>query len=509
MVQTVGRLGYFSLLNRLTPLLFLLLTLLPGLRAVAKPTHITLLHLNDVYEYQTVDDGRKGSFARLETLRKEVYRSNPNSLFLFAGDTLSPSVASSFYRGQQMIAMWNGLKLDVATLGNHEFDFGPAVLRERMGESHFPWLGANVRDRATGQSFAHMPEYLVREVGGVKIGIFGLLAPDTNENSNCGPDVLLQDPVETARRVVPQLRQAGAEVVIALTHLSMEDDKRLARSVPVDLILGGHDHTLMESLVGSTPIFKWGSEARVLGRIDLQVEGGKIVEMDWQGISVGRSVRPDARITAMVASYEEKLNRQLNAPVATFLVAADGRSSSCRHRETGLGNLVADAMRAQVEADVALITGSSIRVNKIVPAGVLTRRQAMMILPYENGVSKVELNGKQLKQVVEHSLSRLQDKSTPFPQVSNMTIEYSPKRPSGQRVTRLLVGGQPYQPDKLYTLACSEFLRKGGCGFSLLPGLRLLSDPDDSPSEGVALLEYLIRHKSLSPRVEGRIRQLP
>lgn len=150
--------------------------------ALATPTHITLLHLNDVYEYASVDDGRKGSFARLETLRRQAVASNPNTLFLFSGDTLSPSVASSFFRGRQMIEMWNAVHLDVATLGNHEFDFGPEVLRQRMGESRFPWLAANVRD-GEGNSFGSMPEFVVREVGGVKVGIFGLLTPDTGENS--------------------------------------------------------------------------------------------------------------------------------------------------------------------------------------------------------------------------------------------------------------------------------------------------------------------------------------
>jgi 5'-nucleotidase len=485
--------------------LVLLIFLLWPLGASAKPTRITLLHLNDVYEYLTVDDGRKGSFARLETLRQQALRANPNTLFLLAGDTLSPSVASSFYRGRQMIDLWNAVRLDVATLGNHEFDFGPQVLRERMAESRFPWLAANVKERS-GRDFA--PEFVVREVGGVKLGIFGLLAPDTHENSNCGPDLVFEDPVEAARRVVPRLRQAGAEVVIGLTHLTLDDDKRVARAVPIDLILGGHEHEPLQSLVHGTPIFKWGSDARILGQIDLQVEGGKLVSMDWRGLSVGRSVQQDARIAALVSSYESRLIEQLNQAVATLLVDVDGRSESCRQRETNLGNLVADAMRASAGADVALITGSSIRVNKVLKAGPLTRRQAMMILPYENGVSKVELSGQQLLQVLEHAFTALQQKGSPFPQVSNMNVDYDPRRPAGRRVIRLAVGGQPVQLTKTYTLACSEFVRKGGCGFTMLPGLRLLSQPHDSPGEGVALLEYLLAQKAVSPRVEGRIRCL-
>lgn len=494
----MGRVGHLSILKRLVAL-----ALLAGV-AAAKPTRITLLHLNDVYEYSTVDDGRKGSFARLETLRQKVRQTNPNTLFLFAGDTLSPSVASSFYRGKQMIDLWNAVGLDAATLGNHEFDFGTRVLGQRIAESRFPWLGANVG------GMEGLPDFVIREVGGVKVGIFGLVSPDTGENSNSGPAISFEDPVATAQRVVPRLREAGAELVVGLTHLTLEEDKRVAQAVPIDVILGGHEHQPLQSMVRneawSTPIFKWGSDARILGRVDLLVEDGHIREMDWQGMSVGKSVKEDPRIAAIVSNYEARLTQQLNLPVATLAVDADGRSASCRRRETNLGNLVADAMRQSAGADVALITGSSIRVDAVLKAGVLTRRQAMMILPYENGVSKVEVSGELLKQVVEHSLSRLQEKSTPFPQVSNMTIDYNPDRPAGARVTRLLVAGKPCQPDALYTLACSEFVRKGGVGFKMLPQARLLCQPHDSPGEGVALLEYLIQQRTVSPRVEGRIR---
>ena len=471
---------------------------------LASPTHITLLHLNDVYEYASVDDGRKGSFARLETLRKQALQANPNTLFLFSGDTLSPSVASSFFRGRQMIEMWNAVHLDLATLGNHEFDFGPEVLRQRMGESRFPWLAGNVRDRQ-GRPFGAMPDFIVREVGGVKLGIFGLLTVDTAETSNCGPEVVFQDPVEAARVIVPQMRQSGVQVVVALTHLSLAEDKRLAREVPVDLVLGGHEHERSESLVAGTPILKWGSDARVLGKVDLQVEGGKVVEMDWQGQSVNREVAADPAVTALAAGYEAHLNAQLNEPLVKVEVELEGRSHICRQRETNLGNLVADAMREQAGADCALITGSSIRVDRMVPAGVLTRRQAMMILPYENGVVKVRLSGRQLLEVVEHALSDLSPENSSFPQVSQLQIRYDPDKPVGQRIVELKVGGKTVAPEHSYTFGCSEFIRKGGCGYEMLPKAQLLVEPHDAPAEGVALIEYLHRHKVISPRLEGRI----
>src|SRR5689334_7086772 len=105
---------------------------------------ITLLQVNDVYQFAPVDSGTRGGLARLLTLRKSIQQENPNTLFLMAGDTISPSVESITYKGAQMIDAWNAIGLDYATFGNHEFDFGPDVLKQRMQESKFAWTAANV-----------------------------------------------------------------------------------------------------------------------------------------------------------------------------------------------------------------------------------------------------------------------------------------------------------------------------------------------------------------------------
>src|SRR5712691_1232424 len=114
---------------------------------------VTLLQLNDVYQFAPVDGGTRGGLARVLTLRKQIMSESPHALFLLAGDTLSPSVESNTYQGRQMIDAWNSSGLDYATFGNHEFDLGPYVLRARMSESHFKWLAANVIDRKTGKTF--------------------------------------------------------------------------------------------------------------------------------------------------------------------------------------------------------------------------------------------------------------------------------------------------------------------------------------------------------------------
>src|SRR5882762_11387536 len=191
------------------------------------PVRVTLLQVNDVYQFAPVDGGTRGGLARVLTLRKQIMSESPHTLYVLAGDTISPSVESNIYHGGQMIDAWNLSGLDYATFGNHEFDFGPDVLRERMRDSHFKWLAANVIDKKTGKTFADTPEFVVREFEGVKVAIFGIVLQETLQTSRPGPNVDIQDPCATAARVIPKIRAAGAQVIIALTHLSMGEDKQL------------------------------------------------------------------------------------------------------------------------------------------------------------------------------------------------------------------------------------------------------------------------------------------
>src|ERR1043165_3930606 len=225
---------------------------------------VTLLQVNDVYRFTPADRGARGGLARVSTLRKQIQKESPNTIFLLAGDTISPSVESITYKGRQMIDAWNQAGLDYSVFGNHEFDYGDDVLLERMKESNFKWLGANVVSAKTGKTFGATPLFDVREFNGVKVGIFGITLPETKTTSKPGADTVFNDPCETANKVIPQIHAAGANTIIALTHLSMRQDKQLARCAGgIDVIIGGHEHTLLESSSGGTPIFKMTADARL------------------------------------------------------------------------------------------------------------------------------------------------------------------------------------------------------------------------------------------------------
>lgn len=442
----------------------------------AGTVRVTLLHLNDVYQFQPTARNR-GGLARVATLRKQALKASPHVLTLLAGDTLSPSVESSAevkgeaLKGRQMVDAWNALGLDYSVVGNHEFDFGDDVLRERIRESRFTWLGANVVDQKTGQPFTGLKAWDVREFGGVRVGIFGVVLPETQDSSKPGKDTKFQPFCEAAKRAVEELRAAGAQAVVALSHLEDAQDRELARCVRVDVIIGGHTHERLEEKVDGTPLFKLDEDAEDLGSLvmDLDATTGAVRAMKWRAIPITAKVREDAAFNAAMKAYAPLL-AELAAKVGRSPVPLDARAAENRLVETNLGSFAADAFRAATGADVALFNGGAIRADRVLPAGVMTKRDIYALLPYRNDLVLLEVSGATLKAALENgvSLSGLPKPPGRFPQVSGLRFTYDLDRPSGDRVTRVEVGGKPLDPAATYRLVTLSFLAAGNDGYTML-----------------------------------------
>ncbi len=443
----------------------------------AGAVRLTLLHLADVYQVQAVDDGQRGGMARAATLRKQVLRESPHVLTLMGGDTLSPSVESLVevdgqqLKGRHMVAAWNALGLDYAVLGNHEFDFGDDVLRERIRESRFTWLGANVEDTKAGGLFTGVKAYAVRELGGIPLGLFGVVLPETKTTTKVGKDTHFGDVCEAAQRAVAKLREDGAQVIVALTHQTADQDRALARCVKVDVVLGGHDHDALEDHTTGTPIYKVAADAVELGRLTLDVDSAtaQVRQVTWQTLPVTRQVPEDAAFNAAMQPYAALFNT-LSERVGRTPVALDARAAEVRTRETNLGSFVADAFRAAAGADVALVNGGALRADAVLPAGGVTRRDLHSILPYADELVVLEVKGSTLRAALENGVSLSREDSRPgrFPQVSGMEFTFDADRPAGQRVLGVTVGGKPLDAAATYRLATLSFLASGKDGYDML-----------------------------------------
>jgi len=350
-----------------------------------RSAHVTILQLNDLYDIMPVEKGKKGGLARVATLRDRIAKENPNTVLILAGDFLSPSTMSSMFQGSQMVAGLNAIGLDFATFGNHEFDFGEEVTRQRMRESTFTWVSSNVLEGGAGLPFDSAVSFALREFNGIRVAFIGLTTPETHVLSKGARNLTFLDPTPAAKDITARARRAKADVIIALTHQDMADDKQLAAAVPeIDVILGGHEHVPLDAKVGKTLILKTGSDAVALGRIDLLVtvgSGGRRVETKWELIAVTDEIPGKPDVVALVQRYEDLMASQLNVVVGATSVPLDTRNDVVRMTESAVGNLIADLMRDAMQADVALVNGGGIRGNAVTPAGPLTRGDVLRSSP--------------------------------------------------------------------------------------------------------------------------------
>ena len=480
-------------------------------------TTITILQLNDVYEISPVDNNKHGGLARVATLVKAERARSSNTLFVLAGDFISPSLASGEFKGKQMIDTLNAAGLDIATLGNHEFDFTLDVLRDRMKESRFAYTAANVFDKQTGKPFVQ--PYIIRKFGNVRVAIFGLLTTDTATKARSGGDVRITDPIAAGKRLSRELRRKGADVIIALTHLAMCEDKRLAREADVDFVAGGHDHELLQSMSGRTHISKMGSDGRNLGRIDLHVArraGGRrfyVKSVDWWALPVDESVAGDSEVAKVVGQYQDRLKQiypGLEDKIGDSLVELEARSAFVRRGECNLGNLLADVYRQSVGADVALVNSGGIRSDKTYGPGDITRRDILNILPNKNNLVKLRITGAQIRQLLENGVSAAGEEDGRFPQISGMSFEYDPAKPVGSRVLKVAIGSGPMEAAKTYTLAVNAYTFSGGDGydFKSVAAADVIVKPNDGPADFQLLIDAIQKMGTIAPKVEGRIKSV-
>jgi 2',3'-cyclic-nucleotide 2'-phosphodiesterase (5'-nucleotidase family) len=419
---------------------------------------------------------------------------------------------SGLTQGTQMVDLYNRLGSEVAVVGNHEFDFGPEVYGERIGESDFPWLGTNVLG-ADGAPALGMAKTHMIEKAGYKIGFFGLLAPETDELSSPGEGISITPPILTARNAVAELEAAGADLIVALTHDNLSDDRRMAAEVEgIDLVLGGHDHDPMSIYEGGTLIAKAGYDAHYLLVVDLEVDRVKeddeeevVVLPTWRFVTTA-GVEPDPDLKSVIDAYNAELDEDLLVPVGTTTVELDSQRSTVRTKESNFGNLIADAIRETLEADVAIANGGGIRGDRTYSAGtVLTRKDILSELPFGNTSVLIELSGADLLAALENGVSEVEDVAGRFPQVSGMTYVYDAAKAPGERIVEVKIGGAPLDLGKTYKVATNDYIAGGGDGYEALAKGESIIDPSGAVLMASMVMHYIEQQGEVAPEVEGRI----
>jgi 5'-nucleotidase / UDP-sugar diphosphatase len=449
---------------------------------------IHILHFNDVYEITPVEAGRSGGLARVAALRRALRDSFPSLITTLGGDFVSPSalgtarVGGERLNGRQMVDVLNAVGLDIAVLGNHEFDISRDAFLARMNEARFVLIAANVTDSA-GTPFPKVVPHVIRTVraGGreVRIAFLGVVI-----SSNRPSWSRVTDPFEAARREATLLRDS-ADVLIALTHLSVEEDARLlAENTGVDLVLGGHEHENYTLRRGPrfAPVLKGDANVRSVQIVTIRPPtAGRRAEVASRLLPIDQAMAEDSAVARVVARWVDTayagFERDGFRPrelVATTPIALDGREATVRTTRSALTDLIGAAMRRDVpDAELAVFNAGAIRIDDVLPAGPITQYDVIRMLPFGGKTVEVRMRGELLGRVLaagERNVGR-----GGFLQRDGV---------EGSAAAGWRVAGAPLDPARTYRVAISDYLLTGlevGIEFFKrdTPGVEVVGDRRD------------------------------
>lgn len=429
--------------------------------------------INDIYQFESKDKPH-GGFPRVVTLIEELR--SPGDLVFVCGDFIGGSALSVASRGGAGCSVVEQcLRPDAVVIGNHEFDFGPERLIELMhAHSSLNWLASNVRDTRTGALLPGCKDSTILESNGLRIGVIGLCTAASQWTSFPGPNVEFQDVIEHARECEKSLRARGADVVIALTHLSLAEDRELAVAVPgISLLLGGHDHSPWALFERDTLIFKAGQNGYWVGIVTLTVSDNKVYfeyEMKSTLNLISNTVCVDV-IKGLSTAYlsDQTLNEPVpDTPLVLLLAPLECRTVEVRSRGTSAGSLIADAMLYQFPgADIAFVNGGFIRGDTFYDTGTLfTSRHLEHELPFLREAVMVEILEYSIWNALEQHLCDTPDPLGSFINPSSgCVIEYNSKLPRMNKILSIHIEGHGYlsrNGKSSWKVVLTEFLRRGG-----------------------------------------------
>jgi 2',3'-cyclic-nucleotide 2'-phosphodiesterase (5'-nucleotidase family) len=437
--------------------------------------NFTFLQLNDVYEIAPLEGGKVGGMARVERLHKDLLQENPNTFMVLAGDFLYPSLLGTLkfkdepIKGKQMVEVMNAMNFDLVAFGNHEFDLKEHELQKRLDESTFPWIGTNLYHKTDegNQKFTmlrngdkiEIPKTVSlkakNEFGKeVSIGIFSACL-----NSNPKAYVFYEDFYEAAKNAYNVLKDKN-NIVLGLTHLTIEQDKLVSKMLPeVPLIMGGHEHVNMSVAVGNAKITKADANAKTVyvHRFSHNLKT-KETTINSELVPITPEIEDDDKVKGIVEKWNVLLDTKIkeilpnpNEVIFTANEPLDGRDTPIRSTQTNLGLLVTTAMASCFDAiDCAIVNGGSIRIDDQLQ-GDITGLDIFRVLPYGGEVLKVKMRGSLLKKVLNEG--RLRKGKGAYLQRYNSLYHQETKTWS--------VAGNEVENEKIYNVALNDYLLKG------------------------------------------------
>jgi 5'-nucleotidase/UDP-sugar diphosphatase len=518
---------------------------LPLLAGAAQAFTLHVAHFNDFHSriesinaFESTCSGEDeaagecfGGAARLVTavnaLRDEMAAKGEPIIVLEAGDAFQGSLFFTAYSGQAEAEMLNRIGLDAMVYGNHEFDLGPEPLAKFIDAAEFPVISGSADVSADNLLAPHALDRVLLDIEGEKVAILGAVTPDTPEISSPGPSVTFRPPVDYLRAQVAALQAEGIDKIILLSHLGELGDRAVAAAVPgIDLIVGGHSHTLFSNTAEDAPfkyplmadgpdgepvpIVQAGAYSKYLGHITLTFDDeGRVTDATGDTRLLDASVTPDPATLTRIEELAGPIEELKSRVVAEIPAGIDGSRETCRSQECPMGSLIADAMVDRVKdqgVTIGLQNGGGVRAS--IGAGAVTMGDVLAVLPFQNTLSTFNIPGSGIVAALENGVSQVEEGAGRFPQVSGLRFSWDPKAPAMSRIRTVEVrdgdGWVPIDPSKVYTVASNNFMRAGGDGYVSLRD-QATNAYDYGPGLEEVLADYLAAHPDYTPGPEPRI----
>nr|WP_295890313.1 bifunctional metallophosphatase/5'-nucleotidase [uncultured Devosia sp.] len=473
-----------------------------------------------------------GGIARLKTIIDDTRAKyeGGNSLLLSAGDNFQGSLYYTTYKSKVVSDFFNQMGFDVVATGNHEFDDGPEEFLKFIEAAEFPIIGGNF-DVSKDPSLAGKIEgSIVLDIGGEKVGIIGATTEDTPEIASPGPNIEFNDVFEYVRSTAAALDAAGVKKIILLSHIGYTVDMQLAADVPlVDVIVGGHSHSLLGSMEGAVgpyptlvknpdgvevPVVQANQYGKYLGDIAITWDdNGVVTKAEGQPFLIDASVTANEDFKGQLAALAAPIEELTSTVIGSTTEKLEGAREVCRAMECSMGNLLADAILDRVAdqgATIAFQNGGGIRAS--IDAGEITIGDVLTVLPFSNTLATVDVSGADVIDALENGVSDVENGAGRFAQVAGLKYSFDLKQPAGSRVSDVLVKGEgdswvPIDEEATYTIVTNNYVRGGGDGYGTFAEG---DNPYDfGPPLEQVVGEYLAKlGGTYTPYTDGRITEI-
>lgn len=520
------------------------LTLVAGFASAAQAEFtLNILHINDFHarfdpitgsdsNCNAEDDAAGecfGGIARLKTIIDDTrarYKDG-NSLLLSAGDNFQGSLYYTTYKSKVVSDFFNQMGFDVVATGNHEFDDGPEEFKKFIEAAEFPIIGGNFDVSRDPSLAGRIKGSIVLDVGGEKIGVIGATTEDTPEIASTG-DIEFHDVIQYVRGASEALDAAGVDKIILLSHIGYTVDLDVAAALPlVDVIVGGHSHTLLsntaEGAAGpyptlvknpdgvEVPVVQANQYGKYLGDIAITWDdNGGVTKAEGEPFLIDASVTGNEDFKSQLAKLSGPIEELTGQVIGTTTEKLEGSREICRVEECSMGNLLADAILDRVAdqgATIAFQNGGGIRSS--IDAGEITVGDVLTVLPFSNTLATVQVSGADVIEALENGVSDIENGAGRFAQVAGLKYSYTLAKPAGERVSDVQVKGEgdtwvPIDEDATYTVVTNNYVRGGGDGYETFASG---ANPYDfGPPLEQVLADYIAKlGGEYTPYLDGRI----